>query len=43
MLDTARVNGKTLWCLKNGSNSSSTSPYDFNWNLAQVLALPPVK
>ena len=43
MLDTARVNGKTLWCLKNGSNSSSTSSYDFNWNLAQVLALPPVQ
>ena len=43
MLDTARVNGKTVWCLKNNSDISSTSSYDFRWILAKVLALPHVQ
>ena len=43
MLDTARVNEKTVWCLKNDSDISSTSPYDFSWNLAKALALPDVQ
>ena len=43
MLDTARVNGKTVWCLKNDSDISSTSSYDFSWNLAKALALPYVQ
>ena len=43
MLDTARVNGKTVWCLKNDSDISSTSSYDFSWNLAKALALPHVQ
>ena len=30
MLHTARVNGKTVWCLKNDSGISSISSYDFS-------------
>ena len=40
ILDTARVNGKTMRCLKIDSDISSTSSYDFTWNLAKALALP---
>ena len=40
MLDTTRVNGKTVRCLKNDSDISSTSSYDFSWNLAKALPLP---
>ena len=43
MLDTARVNGKTVWCLKNDSDVSSTSSYNFSWNLAKALAFPHVQ
>ena len=38
-LDTARVNGKTVWCLKIDTDILSTSSYDFSWNLAKALAL----
>ena len=40
MLDRARVNGKTVWYLKNDSDISSPSSYDFSWNLPKALALP---
>ena len=40
MLDTPRVNRKTVWCLKNDLDISSTSSYDFSWNLIKALALP---
>ena len=43
MLDTARVNEKIVWCLKNDSDISSTSSYDFSWNLAKALALTHVQ
>ena len=43
MLNTARVNGKTVWCLKNDSDISSTFSYDFGWNLAKALAFPHVQ
>ena len=43
MLDTARVNGRTVWCLKNDSDISRTSSYHFSWNLAKALALPHVQ
>ena len=43
MLYTARFNWKTVWCLKNDSDISSTSSYDFDWNLAKALALPHVQ
>ena len=36
MLDRARVNGKTVWCLKNDSDTSSTSSYDFSRNLPKA-------
>ena len=36
MLDTARVNGKTVWCLKNDSDISSTSTYHFSWNFEKA-------
>ena len=40
ILDTVRVNGKTVRCLKNNSDISITSSYDFTWNLGKALALP---
>ena len=40
MLDTASVKGKTVYGLKNDSDISSTSSYDFSWNLAKALAFP---
>ena len=40
MLDTARDNGKIVWCLKNYSDISSTSSYNFSWNFAKALAVP---
>ena len=42
ILDTARVNGKTVQCFKNDPDILSTSSYDFSWNLAKALALPHV-
>ena len=39
VLSYARVNGKTMWCLKNDPAISSTSSNDFSWNLAKALAL----
>ena len=43
ILDTARVNGKSVWCQKIDSDISSTSSYNFSWNLAKALALPHVQ
>ena len=43
MLDTTRVNGKTVWCLKSNSAISRTSSYDFSWNQAKALALPHIQ
>ena len=43
MLDTARVNRKTVWCLKSDSDISCPSSYDFSWNLAKTLALSHVQ
>ena len=43
MMGTARGNEKTMWCLKNDSDVSGTSSYDFSWNLAKALALPLVQ
>ena len=39
VLSYARVNGKTMWCLRNDPAISSTSSNDFSWNLAKALAL----
>ena len=43
MLDTARFNGKTVWCLKNDSDIWSTSSYDIDWNLAKAFTFPHVE
>ena len=43
ILVTPRVSEKSVWCLKNDSDISSTSSYDFSWNLAKSLALPYVQ
>ena len=43
MLNTARLNGKTVWSFKNDSDISSTSSYDFSWSSAKGLALPHVQ
>ena len=43
MSDTDRVIGKTVSSLKNDSDISSTSSYDFSWNLKKALALPNVQ
>ena len=43
MLDTARVNEKIVWCLKNDSDILSTPSYDFSRNLTKALALPHVQ
>ena len=43
MLDTARVNGKSVGCLKNDSDISSTSSYDFSWSSVKALALPHIQ
>ena len=43
MLDTTRGNGKTVSCFKNDSDISSTSGYDFGWNLTKAMALPHVQ
>ena len=40
MLDTPRVNRKTVWCLKNDLDISNTSSYDFSWNLIKAMTLP---
>ena len=40
MSDTDRGIGKTVSSLKNDSDISSTSSYDFSWNLKKALALP---
>ena len=43
MLNTARVNGKTMWCFKNDSDVSSISSHGFSWNLVRALALQHVQ
>ena len=43
MSDTDRGIGKTVSSLKNDSDISSTSSYDFSWNLKKALALPHVQ
>ena len=43
MLYTARVNGKSVWCLKNKMGISKNSSYDFGWELAKRLAMPHVQ
>ena len=43
MLDTATVNTKTVWYAQSYLDISSTSSYDFCWNLEKALLLPHVQ
>ena len=42
MLDTARVNAKTIWCIKNGIDHHKLIYYIFCWDLAKTLTMPHV-
>ena len=42
MLDTARVNAKTIWCIKNGIDHHKLKSYNFGWDLAKTLTMPHV-
>ena len=42
MLDTARVNAKTTWCMKEDIDMHKFDSFNFGWNLAKSLALPHV-
>ena len=42
MLDTARVNAKTIWCMKNGIDHHKPESYNFDWDLAKTLKMPHV-
>jgi len=40
MLDTIRVNSKTLWCLKHNKDLSKTKTFDVGYELANSLVMP---
>ena len=40
MLDTARVNAKTIWCIKSGIDHHKLKSYNFGWDLAKTLTMP---
>ena len=40
MLDTAPVNAKTIWCIKNGIDHHKLKSYNFGWDLAKTLTMP---
>ena len=42
MLDTAPVNAKTIWCIKNGIDHHKLKSYNFGWDLAKTLTMPHV-
>ena len=39
ILDTTRVNGKSIWCIKEGIDFNRIESYDFRWDLAKSLAM----
>ena len=43
IIDTSRVNRKTIWCLKHKEDISKLSSCDSEWNLAKASALPHVR
>ena len=43
IIDTSRVNRKTIWCLKHEEDISKLSSCDSEWNLAKASALPHVR
>ena len=40
MLDTIRVNSKTIWCIKQGPDVQKFKSFDFAWELAMQLLKP---
>ena len=42
MQDTASVNVKTVWCIKNGIDHYKLKSYNFGWDLAKTLTMPHV-
>ena len=40
MLDTIRVNSKTIWCIKQGLHVQKFKSFDFAWELAMQLIKP---
>ena len=42
MLHTARVNAKTIWCMKNGIDHHKPESYNFDWDPAKTLKMPHV-
>ena len=42
MLDTARVNAKTIWCIKNGIDYYKLKSYNLGCDAAKTLAMPHV-
>ena len=42
LLNTARVNAKPIWCIKNGIDHHKLKSYIFCWDLAKILTMPHV-
>ena len=42
MLETARVNAKTIWGIKNGIDHHKLKSFNFGWDLAKTLTMPHV-
>ena len=40
MLDTIRINAKTLWCLKHKKNPQKVNTFDVSFELANALVMP---
>ena len=40
MLDTARINAKTIWCIKNGIDHQELQSYNYGWDLAKTFTIP---
>ena len=43
MLDTARVNCKTVWCLKNKLKTQDVNTFKFGWELGNQLIRPAIE
>ena len=42
MLETARVNAKTIWGIKNGTDHHKLKSFNFGWDLAKTFTIPHV-
>ena len=43
MLDTARINCKTVWCLKNKLKTQDVNTFKFGWELGNQLIRPAIE